>query len=165
MFYKDFVDCWKAGKEQWDIYRIEVGNVAAKLCCYFAEKMGFEKDKYEKYLKLFPLKENDHEKIQRTIYAPCDCVDFDEFGWANVGLRFLLEYGENCWPKNQFIFTITIKRKGGGWLLKIASDGTLHTLSAMLTDADLESVWDEFVELFKHQTVDQLSAWLSQDKK
>lgn len=165
MLYEDFVKCWKEGKKQWDDYRIEVGGVAARLGCFFARKMGFEKDNYEKYLKLFPLKENDQEKIQRTIYAPYACVDFDEFGWANVGLRFLLEYGENYWPKNQFIFTIAIKKEGDTWLLKIAKDGKLHALSSLISDAELESVWDEFVKLFRHQTVDQLSAWLSQDKK
>lgn len=165
MLYKDFVKCWKDGKEQWDNYRIEVGGVAARLCYFFAKRMGFEKDNYEKYLKLFPLKENDQEKIQRTIYAPYACVDFDKFGWANVGVRFLLEYGENYWPKNQFILTIEIKKEGDTWLLRIAKDGTLHTLNSSLSDIELEPVWDEFVKLFRHMTVDQLSDWLTQDKR
>ena len=163
MDYKDFVNLWKDGNEKWQNYKFEVGSVAVRLRALFAKQLKINEKSVDKYLQLFPLSEMDEEKIRRTLYSPHACVDFIEAGWAHVGLKLLLEYSENSWPKNQFIFTISIKKKSNSWTVKIADDGQSHNLPLEFSEEDLLPIWNEFESLFRHQTIDRLDNWLKQD--
>ena len=160
MNYSDLVQFWDEGRKKWRDYEFEVGKIAASIHKYFLDKLEINTEEKREYLLLIPLKEKDNEKLRTTWYAPYVCVEFLDKGWANVGLLLLLEKDKRAWPKKQFLFTLSIKKQKDNWLLKIADDGTEHSVKIDLQQADLEPLWNEFTGLLKFQTIDQLENWL-----
>ena len=160
MQYSDLVNFWNEGRKKWTDYEFEVGNVAACICDFFRKKLELKTDESKRYLLLIPLKEKNSETIKTTWYAPHACVEFETAGWANVGMLLILQMSENAWPKQQFVFKISIKKQNGVWLIRLAEDGELHKLNEIIEENELEPLFDEFIRLVKFQTIDYLKHWL-----
>lgn len=182
MDYKEIVDLWEQGRSNWRDYEFEVGRIGNLIFQFFEYKLGIEEiNKNEKYLKKYPEKDSDSEKLETTLYSAPGCVEFKKNGWATFCLRLLVEINENTWPKNRFTFTLNIKKADNKWLVKLCSEDTKffelsmipdlsnvqqeERLNVLYSDPGLIQLWEEFCKAMRFQTIDNLQNWLSQEDK
>lgn len=80
---------------------------------------------------------------------------------GSVGLVILIEKDKNTWPKSNYKFYINIKRLSDGkWNVFLAEDGKTFTISNEPTEEELKPIFEEFIDILKFNTLDQLDNWL-----
>lgn len=159
MEYKELVQMWEDGRRKWEKYKWAVGGIAAFIENEFRDRLNITD---ENIIRLFPESESDEQKLNSMTYAPYACVEFKDEGWSSVGLIILLEKNKNTWPKSNYKFYMNIKRlHDGNWNVRLAEDGKTYTVSATPSKKDIDPIFEEFIDILKFNTIDQLDNWLN----
>ena len=158
--YKELVSYWLDGQKKWDKYKDDVQFYATGIRNFFLKQLKLE-DAH--YLKLFNPRDTDSKVIEDKLYKLEEIINLSEGGWAKIGMRLLLERDKNSFPKVQFLFIIKIKIIENKWFVKLSETSTEHSFDVYEREDpnNYLQLWEEFTNLFKEQTINDLDNWLS----
>ena len=160
VMYKEIVKYWLDGQKKWNDYKDDVHLLFGQIWRFFVRKLVL---KDENYLKPYNPLDNP-DVIEKKQYRIHEEIEISENGWANIGLRLLLERCQNSFPKVQYLFTLSIKKGNDHWQVKFSNSSKVHSfrgVDKIENDTnDYSLIWNEFVELYKDQTINNSENWI-----
>lgn len=158
--YNEFIKYWLDGQKKWDDYKDDVRFFVGRIWRFFVNQLELED---RNYLKTYNLSD-DPDVIEKKQYLPNEEIEITGNGWAKIGLRLLLERSQNSFPKVQYLFTLSIKKENNRWQVKLSDSSKVHSFSVfdkVENDTNnYSSIWNEFVELYREQTLNNLDNWI-----
>jgi len=160
MKYIELQEAFNNKRDKWNNYQSELVNSFSKIINSFIAYLDIQEP--NRLIKLTPI---DRSKSKDgSNYTVMGAMNFEDNGWASLGLILTLERSKNSYQKTDYIFNFFLKKKDSIWLIKGFRDGPEIELSSDINEDSLNTFNDHISESFHKSITRGVDEWLMESE-